>query len=320
MVADAPPIRVESLTKVYGRRFGREKITALKDVSLTIERGEIFGLLGPNGAGKTTLVKILLGVVRSTSGVAELGGVDVRRPTARQAIGFLPENHRFPDFLTAAQMLDYYGAMAHVPIRDRRARIPVLLERVKMTRWADTRIAKFSKGMMQRLGIAQALINEPDIVFLDEPTDGVDPVGRREIRDILSWLRKEGKTVFLNSHLLSEVEQVCTRVAILDDAHVVQVGTVEQLTALGSTYRVVCHAPTAADVERIAVIVGAEAQPANAGHELASFECTVGGPEEINAVIDRLRTAGIWIREVAPGRRTLEEHFIQIVSDTKAPG
>jgi ABC-2 type transport system ATP-binding protein len=320
MLSGAPPIQVESLTKVYGRRFSRERITALRSVSLTVERGEIFGLLGPNGAGKTTLVKILLGVVRSTDGTAELTGVDVRKPSARRTIGFLPENHRFPDFLTASQLLNAFGAMADVSSHDRRLRIPVLLERVRMSRWANTKISKFSKGMMQRLGIAQALINDPEIVFLDEPTDGVDPVGRREIRDILSWLREDGKTVFLNSHLLSEVEQVCTRVAILDDGRVAEIGTVESLTAAGSGHRVVCHAPTPVEAEKIARLMGATAVPGHAQDGFVAYDCPTGTPGALDMLIDTLREAGISIHEIAPGRQTLEDHFIQIVTEAETSG
>ncbi|MCH8348221.1 MAG: ATP-binding cassette domain-containing protein [Proteobacteria bacterium] len=222
----------------YAYRQNGDPRPVLKDLSFEVRAGEIFGLLGPNGAGKTTLIKILLDIVRPTTGEATLFNIPVRKPRARQRVGYLPENHRFPDFLTAGQMLDLYGRMAHVPAHERRQRIPPLLEAVRMTPWLDVKIKKFSKGMMQRLGLAQALLADADLIFLDEPTDGVDPVGRREIRDLLVQLRDQGKTIFLNSHLLSEVEQVCTRVAILNKGRLVREGSIEALTAIEPVYEV----------------------------------------------------------------------------------
>src|SRR6056297_1032838 len=209
-----PAIATLGLHKTYRSVFGAD-IDALHPLDLTVEQGEIFGLLGPNGAGKTTLVKLLLGIAIPSGGEGRLLGRSVREPEAREAVGFLPESHRFPDYLTAAQVLDHYGRIAGVDADERARRIPDLLNRVRMGKWADTRVRKFSKGMMQRLGLAQALLGAPDLLFLDEPTDGVDPVGRREIRDLLLDISREGTTIFLNSHLLSEGEQICTRVAIL---------------------------------------------------------------------------------------------------------
>ena len=227
------------LHKTYRSVFGAS-IDALHPLDLEVSRGEIFGLLGPNGAGKTTLVKLLLGVALPSGGEGRLFGRSIREPAARQPVGFLPESHRFPDYLTAAQVLDTYARVAGVDEAERARRIPELLERVRMAKWADTRVRKFSKGMMQRLGLAQALMNTPDLLFLDEPTDGVDPVGRREIRDLLLEISREGTTIFLNSHLLSEVEQICTRVAILKEGRLARLGTVEELTTQDRVYELRC--------------------------------------------------------------------------------
>ena len=219
-----PVIVTENVVK----RFG--KITALKGVSLTVERGEIFGLLGQNGAGKTTLIKILLGVIRKTEGEASLLDRPAGTASVRRRVGYLPEDHRFPDYHTGASLLDFYGALLDVPARVRRKRIPAILDTVGLKGRMHYKIRTYSKGMKQRLGVAQALLHEPDVIFLDEPTDGVDPVGRREIRDLMQSLKAEGKTIFLNSHLLSEVEQICDRVAILAKGELVREGDIATLT------------------------------------------------------------------------------------------
>ncbi|MEL6615092.1 MAG: ABC transporter ATP-binding protein, partial [Bacteroidota bacterium] len=196
-------IQTRGLAKTYS---GRPPVVALRPLDLDVAPGEIFGLLGPNGAGKTTLVKLLLGIVHPTEGSATLFGTSVSSPEARQPVGFLPENHRFPGYLTARQTLDLFSRMAGVD----GSLAPELLDKVRLSDAVDRKVKTFSKGMMQRLGLAQALMADPRLVFLDEPTDGVDPVGRREIRDLLLELAADGVTLFLNSHLLSEIERICT--------------------------------------------------------------------------------------------------------------
>ena len=178
-------ISASGLSKEYRSRFGRTVVRALEELDLQIERGEIFGLLGPNGAGKTTSVKILLGLTHATRGQASIFGVPVGRPESRRRVGYLPEGHRFPGYLTARATLSVFGRMSGMSSAALKSRIPVLLERVRLSDWADVRVKKFSKGMVQRLGLAAALVHDPDVLLLDEPTDGVDPVGRREIRDLL---------------------------------------------------------------------------------------------------------------------------------------
>lgn len=308
-------VRTESLSKTYRSGIvSRETVHALKDVTLQVDRGEIFGLLGPNGAGKTTLLKILLGIAWPTDGRAALFGQPTTQPATRRQVGYLPEKHRFPDFLTSEQMLHLYGRLSGVPTARREARIPELLDQVDMTEWRHTKLKKFSKGMMQRVGLAQALINDPDLVFLDEPTDGVDPVGRREIRDILLWLHEQGKTIFLNSHLLSEVEKVCTRVAILNKGTLVRHGTIDELTAIERVYDLLATPipkPVLADLhETLRPSDRADTDDPS----VVRYRVLAEDRGDLNAVLDRLRSEGIEIEAVHPVRRSLEDYFIDVVS------
>ena len=232
-------IEARGLRKVYRSRLGGRSVEALTGIDLRVEPGEVFGLLGPNGAGKTTTVKILLGLTHATAGEASLFGIPVGDPESRRRVGYLPEGHRFPGYLTARQTLAIFGRMSGVDTSDLRARIPRLLERMRLSEWADVRVKKFSKGMTQRLGLAAALVHEPDVLMLDEPTDGVDPVGRREIRDLLQEEAAKGRAILLNSHLLSEVELICGRVAVLRKGAVAAEGKIEDLTAVTSHYKLV---------------------------------------------------------------------------------
>lgn len=317
----APAVEVRTLTKVYKGAVSRTAIRALDTVDLHVPAGEIFGLLGPNGAGKTTLIKILLSIVRPTQGTATLFGLPVTDPAARRRIGYLPENHRFPDFLTARQMLDLYGRLAGMPAVDRNRRIPLLLETVRMSKWIDTRIRKFSKGMMQRLGLAQALLNDADLIFLDEPTDGVDPVGRMEIRNLLVQLREDGKTIFLNSHLLSEVEQVCTRVAILNEGRLVKEGSIESLTAVDRIYEI-RSTPipdsllTTFDAQILPQPHRTNADAPNADPTLGRYQILAKDRPHLNTILDTLRRHNVLLEEIRPVRKTLEAYFIDVIKDT----
>ena len=278
-------------------------IQALRGVNIQVGRGEIFGLLGPNGAGKTTLVKIMMTVVRPTRALGTILGRPIGHRGKLAATGYLPENHRFPGYLTGAQVLDHYAALAKVPRAQRRKRAPELLEQVGMTKWSDTRVDKYSKGMLQRLGIAQALMNDPELIVLDEPTDGLDPVGRRDVRALLLNLRDQGKTIFLNSHLLSELEMVCDRVAILVNGLVARQGTLSELTEHTVETRITFCGDTASvegDLKKIGV-------------KLDGSMATVGGysPEKVNKVIDVLRKEGLTIESVQPHRFSLEDILVE---------
>lgn len=310
-------LEANNLTKVYSSSFGGSGVTALDDFSLQIKRGSVFGLLGPNGAGKTTLVKIILGLVHATSGTALINGVNIKHHRARSVIGFLPENHRFPPFLTGEQLLLHYGRLSGLDAATINGRIPHLLEQVNMSRWAKTRIKQYSKGMMQRIGLAQALVNDPDIVLLDEPTDGVDPVGRREIRGILQRLRNDGKTIFLNSHLLSEVEQVCTEVVILDKGKLMTQGSISDLTTSSSSaYRITVFGQPSTQTAIDAL--GAILETGPAGQ--ATYAATVGDRNELNMLIDQLRADDVLIESVVATRRTLEDSFIDLLDKPRNDG
>src|SRR5688500_7001109 len=230
---DALAIDLHDVTKIY-----KGKVHALQGIEMQVRRGEVFGLLGPNGAGKSTLVKIMMSVVRPTHARGTVLGRPVAHKPTLARVGYLPENHRFPKYLTGRQILDLFGALAKVDRPTRRRRAAELLDVVGMTTAADRRISTYSKGMAQRVGLAQALINDPDLVVLDEPTDGVDPEGRRDIREVLQRLRGEGKTVFINSHLLSELEVISDRVAILVGGRVARQGTIDELTVAKQRYEV----------------------------------------------------------------------------------
>lgn len=315
-----PALSVSSLSKTYYPALVRRSgVQALDDVSLEVERGAIFGLLGPNGAGKTTLVKILLGLVHPSSGMAKIFGRPAGDPEARRRIGFLPENHRFPPFLTAVQTLHMYGRLGDVSRADREERIPQLLERVDLAGRGDSKVSTFSKGMLQRLGLAQALLNDPDLLFLDEPTSGLDPMGRRSIRDLVLELRARGTTIFLNSHLLSEVEKVCTQVAILREGALVRQGTIEELTAVERIYDLAATPVP----ETLLVELESTLHPAPDGSvpdsALESYRVHADDRASLNEVVDRLRRADVEIESITPLRQSLEDYFIDVVGSETAP-
>ncbi len=294
-------------TSKLTKLFSRKKITALNEVSLPVEQGIIFGLLGPNGAGKTTLIKILLGILFPTSGAATVLGRPINDVSVKEKIGYLPENHNYPDFLSGGEILDFYAKLSGVGKNRRIENRARLLELVEMKEWQHTKIKKYSKGMRQRLGLAQAMINDPQILFLDEPTDGVDPIGRKHIRDILIHLKEQGKTIFLNSHLLSEVELICDQVAILDKGRLIHSGTVADLTSPTKTYRL----ETAKVAEEIAQ--GIKPLTVKMEQQNGAFQITVSSLKKLNAIIDYLRDQQVDIKAIVPHKHSLEESFIEIL-------
>ncbi|UCG60306.1 MAG: ABC transporter ATP-binding protein [Candidatus Zixiibacteriota bacterium] len=301
---------IEDLTKIYNTGMKKGGITALDGVSLTIEQPEIFGLLGPNGAGKTTLFKTLLGITQVTSGYATIAGLPPDNPRSRKKVGYLPENHRFPGHLTGLGLLEFTGRLFGMSRRDIDAKTEMLLPLVGMDKWASTKISKYSKGMQQRIGLAQALMGDPEILFLDEPTDGVDPVGKTEIREVLRKIRDEGKSVILNSHLLSEVESAADRVAILSHGKIIRVGSVAELTSRESQYEV------EADFgDKLFDI------PEEVGKKISLFKdrliVQLTDEKKINWIIDQMRMKKINIRSVKPIKITLEQSFIETVSGKK---
>lgn len=222
-------IRTENLCKVFYSGFFRKKVPALSGLTMEVKKGEVFGFLGPNGAGKTTTLKILMGLIYPSSGKAWLMGRELGDVRVKQGVGFLPEHPYFYDYLTADEFLDFYGRLFGLPRQVREARSAELLRLVGLERSGGTQLRKFSKGMLQRVGIAQALINDPELVVLDEPMSGLDPIGRKEVRDIMIGLKEKGKTVFFSTHILPDVEVICDRVAILVKGELRATGTVSEL-------------------------------------------------------------------------------------------
>ena len=302
-------IDVKGVEKMY-----RRKVHALRGVDLQVGAGEIFGLLGPNGAGKSTLVKVLLTVISPTKCTGTMLGSKIGTKSALAQVGYLPEHHNFPQYLTSRQVLRHFGAMAGVERKARNKRADELLEIVNMSEWATHKLGSYSKGMRQRVGIAQALMNDPKLVILDEPTDGVDPIGRRDIREILLRLRDEGRTVFLNSHLLSELEMVCDRVAIMVHGLMRQQGTIDELTADRSGFVI-----TAAKQMESGALDAAK-------NAVAGIECMLedtrtklrfntADADQVQPAIDALRSRGVVIESLGFHRPSLEDLFIKAVNE-----
>ena len=302
-------IHAERISKVYNPRSSKNAVTALSELSLDVREGEIFGLLGPNGAGKTTFIKVLLEIVFPSSGTGSMLGEKIGSARARGRVGYLPENHRYPDFLTGAQVLRYFARLSGVGDGTLKERVHDRLKLVGMEEWHRVKIRKYSKGMMQRIGLAQALINDPQLVILDEPTDGVDPLGRKQIRDLLMHLRDEGKTIFLNSHLLSEVEMICDRVAILNKGRLIRIGTVEELTTQENQYRIGFEGtlPEALRLEW-------EATRVNVVEEDGGLLVALDDVPALNTALDQLRNHGVLITGIAQNRQSLEDMFIDVIS------
>ena len=283
------------------------RVHALQGVEMRVGHGEIFGLLGPNGAGKSTLVKIMTTIVRPTTAEGTVLGAPIgHRPTLAR-VGYLPEHHRFPTYLTGRQCVEFFGAMGLMRRAARRSRAAEMLEVVGMGSWGDRRVGTYSKGMQQRTGLAAALVNDPQLVILDEPTDGVDPVGRHEIRDVLIAMRKQGRTVFLNSHLLGEVERVCDRVAIMLKGKVVRQGSLAELTQESCRWRVTVRGALPA--------WSAEFGAAMIERDRSFIEFKSDDESLVQHLIDRLRAESIAIIGVTETRESLEDLFIRLVRD-----
>lgn len=321
-VSTEPAIVVTDLVKTYKSGWFRPRVvTALRGVSLSVPRGEIFGLLGPNGAGKTTLIKTLLGIVRPTSGAASILEQPAGSMNARRRVGYLPENHRVPRHHTALTALEYFGGLSGLSPRTVRERRGPILERLGIAKWGTTPVRQFSKGMQQRLGLAQALLHDPELLILDEPTDGVDPVGRAELRDLLVELRNAGKTIFLNSHHLQEMELLCDRVAMMDHGRVLETGKVSQLTSEPTMKVTLRGAEAAARHALDAAQMPAIAQQLHVLDETPN-EVTLRLPElsaaDWDRAVDAWRAAGLGLLEVHRERRTLEETFLQVLQASRA--
>ncbi len=304
-------IETRELRKHYGR------IEALKGVSITVEKGQIYGLLGQNGAGKTTLIKILLGIVQKTDGEAGLLGHIAGDPAARKRVGYLPEDHAFPGYHTGFSLMDFYGALYGVSKDDRRKKIPETLEIVGIAGRANSKIRTYSKGMKQRLGIAQALLHDPNLIILDEPTDGVDPLGRREIRELMGRLKERGHTIFLNSHLLGEVELVCDRVAILQQGTLVREGTIAELTKQKGRYEIAVAPGQQFPTDAI-IKLGFNVLPILDKPDLFDVSFT-SEDQTIDTAVQAIVEKRLSLRHLIEKKQTLEDAFLATVEGAE-PG
>jgi ABC-2 type transport system ATP-binding protein len=302
---DSFAIQTQNLRKVYGTKV------AVRNLSLAVQRGSIFGFLGPNGAGKSTSIKMLLGLVKPTSGQAFVLGTPSTDVEVRRKIGFLPEHFRFYDWLTPAELLGLHGRLSGMTTAQLRGRVPPLLDLVGLTPHRDKRLHDFSKGMMQRIGLAQALIHEPEIIFLDEPTSGLDPMGRRLVRDVIRSQRERGATVFLNSHLLSEVEVTCDNVAFIKDGEVV---ATHDLRTLGQgEIRVLVRARNLSS-EAVAGLAPWSTQVNREGEQLTFMTRSM---DVLPDVVRHLVASGADICEFTPGRASLEDLFVRIMGEDR---
>jgi len=297
-------IEINGLEKTYSVGFWRKRPKcALKPLHLNVEEGEIFGFLGPNGAGKTTTLKMLMGLVFPTGGSARILGMDINDPQMKAQIGFLPEQPYFYDYLTAHELLDYYGRLSGVPGKELPPRIVKVLERVGLKDIRGVQLRKFSKGMLQRVGIAQAILHEPKIVFFDEPMSGLDPMGRREVRDLMEQLKHEGKTVFFSTYILSDAEALCDRVAVIHQGELRAVGAVAELTSgVQGKIEVVWQGTT---VPASIKALGAEC------HVTGDTVRAVLSEESQDLALDALRRERLHMISLVPVRTTLEQYFVE---------
>ncbi|MBM4384264.1 MAG: ABC transporter ATP-binding protein [Deltaproteobacteria bacterium] len=307
-------VRVSGLVKDFRPGLGLRKKRVLHGIDLEVKRGELFGFIGPNGAGKTTTLKILMGLIRATAGEASILGHDVRETAFREHIGFAPEAPYFYDFLTGAEILDFYAKLCAVPAQRRRERVREVLAQVGLAHAADARLRTYSKGMLQRIGIAQAIVHDPSVVFLDEPMSGLDPVGRKEIRDLVAQLSAGGKTIFMNTHILSDVESLCDRVAIIVQGRIAYQGVLDGALPSG---------------EREVEATFSALSPELAEEAESRFEAKLSGRGErvtlrvahkhVSELVQVALARGAILEELEPVRADLESLFLDAVAG-KIPG
>jgi ABC-2 type transport system ATP-binding protein len=298
-------------TRGLRKQFGKK--TAVADLTISVRRGEVFGFLGPNGAGKTTSIKMLLGLVAPTSGTGRILRMPLGNIRARAKLGFLPEHFRFHDWLTGREFLRFHGRLYRMPSSRLAVRIEELLARVDLLDAAGRRLGEYSKGMLQRIGLAQALLNEPELVFLDEPTSGLDPLGRLMVRDVIEELRAQGTAVFLNSHLLSEVEVTCDRVAFVKKGRVVrQMALAEQGRHLDVELKLGPTSPEILD------------SLAQFGHGLAAqngcVRLRVADEERLPEIASWLVSHGVKVYRLGASRKALETVFLEVMGEDERPG
>jgi ABC-2 type transport system ATP-binding protein len=296
-------IETLGLEKTYSVGFWRKRPKrALLPLNLAVEEGEVFGFLGPNGAGKTTTLKLLMGLVFPTAGSARILWMSIGDVRVKAQIGYLPEQPYFYDYLTASELLHYYGQLSGVAARERSARVGEVLELVRLNDAAHLQLRKFSKGMLQRVGIAQAILHKPRVIFLDEPMSGLDPIGRREVRDLIERLKQEGRTVFFSTHILSDAEALCDRVAVVHKGELRGIGVIADLTSgVQGRVELVWQGGVPAGMRAL----GAEC------HVTGDMARAVIADTQLDAAIDAVRRGGMRLVSVTPIRATLEDYFVQ---------
>ncbi len=313
MSASADIVRVDDLVKDVRPGFGLRKKRILDGISFRVREREIFGFIGPNGAGKTTTLKVLMGLIRATSGKASILGHDVSEVAFRRQIGFLPEQPYFYEYLTGREILRFYAKLSGVSPRSREGRVTELLELVGLSAAGNLRLRGYSKGMLQRIGIAQALVHDPQVVFLDEPMSGLDPVGRKEVRDIILRLRSEGKTVFMNTHILSDVEMVCDRVAIIVNGKIRYEGAIDEFLDAGEPEADLVFANLSAEAAaRLEERFGARLRGHGERIELRIAE------KDSSEVLRVALEASAEVISVTPHRVSLESIFLSTVNEADA--
>jgi ABC-2 type transport system ATP-binding protein len=310
----APALVFRGLEKEFRLGLGLRRVHAVRGVDLEVRSGEIFGYLGPNGAGKTTSMKMAMGLIQPTAGTVGVLGGTIAEPAIRRRIGYLPEHPFFYDYLTAFEILDFFGQLYEIPRKERRRRIEELLALVDLEEARDRTLRRFSKGMLQRVGIAQALIGDPDLVVLDEPLSGLDPMGRREVRNIIVSLREQGKTVFFSTHILNDIETICDRVAMIVEGKIVRMGPLaEMLEAENRDVEIVTgHIPDGLVVQLEAL--GARLE------DLGSARRIRATAEAQAEVLGALLAGGVSITHVQPHRVSLEEFFVRETTGGGAHG
>jgi ABC-2 type transport system ATP-binding protein len=306
-------IEIHNLSKQYQVGFWKKQLlTGLKPLNLTVKAGETFGFLGPNGAGKTTTLKLLMGIIFPTSGSATILGKDFHEPEVKKKIGFLPEQPYFYDYLSAPELLDYYARLSGMSETDRKLRIPLVLERVGLRDVGNKQLRKFSKGMLQRVGIAQAIVHDPELLFLDEPMSGLDPLGRHEIRELIQSLKDAGKTIFFSTHILSDAEALCDRVGVIHQGELRGVGVVNDLrsAAAGKSEIIWQGSGVLPSVESSLI----------ESHLTGDLVRATVNSDALDLVLAKLRQERARLVSVTPLHGTLEEYFLSKTTDREHVG
>ncbi len=306
-------IRVRGLRKTFLTGFLLRPFEALKGVDLDVEGGEIFGFIGPNGAGKTTTIKVLTGLIHATAGEAFINDVPVPHPDSRRGLGFMPEGTYFHEYLTGREFLEFHARLLGVPKAERDEIIPQLLERVGIPQAADLRIRRYSKGMRQRVGLAQALIGKPNVLILDEPMSGLDPIGRRDVRELILSLRDEGRTIFFTSHILADAEVICDQAAIILGGRIVEHGYLDDL--LGQEVEGVDLTVEGISEELYQALSAGARRAVVQG---SRFQFQLADEAEAEKALEQVRAAGGRVRSLVPRRRSLEDLLVRGMKEVGA--